>query len=172
MDDVAFVVGDDRNYVYHLIGNLALRDPNTDPWPPEEPTVRAGGYGSDFTNCARVQEGPRSTNGLRLGVLADDYDTLFQGIASASVLEARLPCSFDPPEGSDIDLRYVRFRYRPGGDATTEEEYHEVAGPTECTEEGGFYPSMDRLELCPTTCERVSGDPAAEVRFTFECVPY
>lgn len=86
--------------------------------------------------------------------------------------ESRLPCTFDPPEGSDIDLRYVRFRYRPEGDATMEEEYHEVADATACTDEGGFYPSMDQLHLCPTTCERVSSDPAAEVRFTFECVPF
>lgn len=167
----AFVVGDERNYVYHMLGNLALRDPQTEPWRADE-MLPVGAAAAGFTNCSVVQEGAVATGGLRLGVSAADYGELFEAIADASVAESRLPCTFDPPEGSDIDLRYVRFRYRPEGDATMEEEYHEVADATACTDEGGFYPSMDQLHLCPTTCERVSSDPAAEVRFTFECVPF
>jgi hypothetical protein len=167
-----FTGGDDRNYGYHMIGNIGLRPIPEEPWPPTDRIAPRGAYGGDFTNCSRVQGGAIGTGGLRLGVGAPNYDDLFQAIAAASVTESRLPCSFDPPDEDDIDLRYVRFRYRPGGDETMEQEFHEVADASACAD-GGFYPTEEgRLELCPSTCEQISTDPAAEVRFTFECVPF
>jgi hypothetical protein len=169
----AFIVGDTRNFAYHMLGNLRLKtapDTPLTPYAAREDLAPRGPLG--YTACNRTQEGARATGGLRLGIAATDYDELFRGIADASIVEARLPCTFDPPDASDVDLRYVRFRYRPGGDETMEEEYHEVADEAACTDSGGFYPTDTQLVLCPSTCERVSADPAAEVLFTFECVPF
>lgn len=169
----AFVAGDMRNFAYNMLGNLRLKTaPDTPLTPYTAPEDLAARGPLGYTACNRTQEGARATGGLRLGIAAANYDEIFRGIADASIVEARLPCTFDAPEASDVDLRYVRFRYRPGGDETMEEEYHEVTDEAACTDSGGFYPTDTQLVLCPSTCERVSEDPAAEVLFTFECVPF
>lgn len=167
----AFVVGDGRNFVYHMIGNVALQSTPTMPWTGADPIAGRGSYGS-FTACTNTQRGAVETGGLRLGVAADSYDGLFRAIAASSISRSMLPCVFDPPAGEVVDLDYVRFRYAPGGDTAAEIEYGQVAGEAACADAGGFYTSGGQLVLCPTTCAEVSEDPDASVRFTFECVPF
>lgn len=168
----SFTVGDGRNFVYHMIGNVALQATPTMPWASTDPVAARGSYGS-YTACTNTQRGAIETGGLRLGVDADSYDELFRAIAESSISRSMLPCAFDPPAGEAVDLDYVRFRYAPGGDTSAEVEYGQVDGEPSCGAAGGFYASdAGQLVLCPTTCAEISADPAASVRFTFECVPF
>ncbi|MGE0785185.1 MAG: hypothetical protein AB7S26_05810 [Sandaracinaceae bacterium] len=164
----AFVVGDERNFVYNMIGNVALGAPPTTPWSSGDPPAGRGSYGG-FTSCQNTQEGAITTGGLRLGVAAPDYDALFQAIADESITQASVPCSLEVPEGPDIslDIPRAQLRYQPGGGG--EPIGYDYVESMDACADGGFYLAGDHLELCPSTCETIRADPDAMVDFSFPC---
>jgi len=72
-----------------------------------------------------------------------------------------------PPDGATIDPRTVRVVYTPGtGTPET------IPLQAECTGEGWRYDNPTaptRIQLCPTTCNRVRSVPAAKVEVAADC---
>jgi hypothetical protein len=169
-----FKTGGNRNFMYDMIGNLALKPGSSSalPWLASDVLATKGGY--NFPACIPTQEGAIKTGGFRLGVGATSYDELFKEIAKTSIQRAKVPCSFSALKdqaGADLDLARVQFHYQPSAAGAAEQLSQRVASLEACTDAGGFYQTPTGLELCPSTCTAVQADPEAKVEFSLECSP-
>ena len=150
-------------YVFHSIIGIA-EYPGGGPWPPTEP-LEGGTCGSGAVNNGSVyQELSIMSEGLRFPLCDnDDFNTIFQSIASDVVSGAALPCTFVPePTGQgQVDLDESAVVYQSGSGAPPE-LFQPVASPGACVD-GGYYLENDAFTLCPETCDRVTQDASGSV---------
>ncbi len=89
--------------------------------------------------------------------------------------EAALPCRFEIPAaqpGKTLDLGAVNVAVGDGSDAGPS-TLLQVPTAADCDASGGWHyddpKTPTAIELCPTTCTTVAGDPTATVRVLVGC---
>ncbi len=95
-----------------------------------------------------------------------------------SIRTASLPCAYEIPlpESGVPDYTRVNVEYISGAGATTTLPY--VASASRCPADGGWYYDQDptsgatpsSIQVCPTTCSTVAGDPNGRVEVVIGCV--
>jgi hypothetical protein len=94
--------------------------------------------------------------------------------AKLTEIRATLACEFDipPPSDGEFDPTQLNVEYSPGN-GDPKETIPQVAGPSACGPDGGWYydnPNVPtKVTFCTATCDRVKQDANAKVRFVFGC---
>jgi hypothetical protein len=181
----------DRNYVwYSIVGFAGNAVTNPTPLTPSDPveTRCCRGDGGVQTTCQgttgqRLQDSSEPglgyqylsilTGGLRYpSCYNSNFNDIFDKIAEGVVEQAQASCEYDVPEPSHgiVDFSQTRVSYKPGSGASVPLTRH--ATSNDCGSNEGFYYSSDfsKIELCPTTCSAVEGDPNVKVSIDFGCL--
>lgn len=116
------------------------------------------------------------TGGVKGDLCDQDFDPVFQGMATAVVSQSSISCQYDipmVPDGGTIDPAKVNVSYTPGGGSAQTIGYV-PGGAADCTQQvGGWYyddpASPTQIILCPSTCTSVQGDPGAKMDVVFGC---
>jgi hypothetical protein len=115
-----------------------------------------------------------------MGTLGDlctqNFQPVFQAMATAVVANAQVPCVYDiPPDpgGQMIDFGKVNVSYKSDPSAPEETFPNVPGGAPDCGSNGGWYyddpQSPTKIILCPTTCEHVQGGAMGSVSVKFGC---
>jgi hypothetical protein len=173
-----FGTADERNYVWHSIVNLRSNPAGaTTAWGPEA-AIQTKMCTPAYTQIVGAGTGyqalSRLTGGLRYPICQkNDFDAIFNTIASAVVETSAAGCEFNVPSGDEIDADAATVSYTEGdgvnvplqrrgsladcGGATTAWYYDDPTEPS-------------RLSLCPATCSVVQADSGAQVWVEFGCL--
>lgn len=158
------------DYVFHSIIGIA-EYPGGGAWPPSEP-VEAGECSPGSENNGSVyQELSILTDGLRFPLCNnDDFDIIFQAIANDVAQGVGLPCTYVPEETGQgtVDYGNSSVVYEPGGGGAFE-LFDQVGDAGQCTD-GAYYVNNEQFTLCPSTCDRVTMDPAGMVAVFVGCL--
>lgn len=155
-----FGVPGDRKYVFHAIIEMSENVPPTEPWLPDDPIQ---GQGASIQHVAILSGGWRFPLAL-----SNDFDVLFNEIATDVIDSTPLACEFAipvPPEPLMIDPDTIQVVVTIGGVETV---FHQVAGLGAC-EADAFYVENDTIHLCPQACTLVQSSPDAQIDLTFGC---
>jgi hypothetical protein len=91
-------------------------------------------------------------------------------MAQGVVDQAVVACDYEMPAnpaGGTIDPATAIVRYTSG---TTVTDFKQVANAAECAP-GKFYIEGTRIKLCSDACLTVQGDPNAQIKVLFGCLP-
>jgi len=111
------------------------------------------------------------------GDLCDqDFDPVFQNMATAVVQGSKVSCEVDippAPDGGIFDPTKVNVEYTPGGMGMATKILNVPNGPGDCGPNGGWYyddaANPSKIILCPASCTQVQGDPKAKLDVFFGC---
>lgn len=150
----------DRQYVFHLIVQMAENVPPTEPWLPDDPIQG---------QAASLQQVAILTGGWRFPLaLSNDFDVLFNEIATDVIESTPLACEFaipEPPAPQTIDPDTIEVVVTIDGVETV---FHQVADLAAC-EADAFYVANDTIYLCPEACALVQSSPDAQIDLSFGC---
>lgn len=181
----------DRNYVwYSIVGFAGNAVTNPTPLTPSDPveTRCCKGDGTVQTTCQgttgqRLQDSSEPglgyqylsilTGGLRYpSCYNSNFNDIFNKIAEGVIEGAQASCEYDVPKPTHglVDFDQTRVSYQSGTGASVPLTRH--TSESDCGANDGFYYSSDfsKLELCPTTCTAVEGDPSVKVAIDFGCL--
>jgi hypothetical protein len=168
-------------YVAHSILALAF-NPDGGAWQPDAPlqtaTCTPGAQDTGLT----YQQLSIDTGGLRFPLCNvndtdpanDDFNEIFNAIATNTQNEVNLPCSFTPsPSQEQLNYDGAKLLYRPMGTGALE-SFDEVTAPEMCgTQSNAFYKTgtadAPTFELCPATCDRVTADETGKINLLIDC---
>jgi hypothetical protein len=165
-----------RNYIWHSIIGLSPFNPSNLALPhsPSEPVVTTCCGGECGTAAVAPGTGYQAlsklTGGLRYPTCNPDYTAIFQAMAQGVVDQAVVACDYEMPAnpaGGTIDPATAIVRYTSG---TTVTDFKQVANAAECAP-GKFYIEGTRIKLCSDACLTVQGDPNAQIKVLFGCLP-
>jgi hypothetical protein len=160
-----------RNFIWHSIIGLAPFDANdlTKPHPDTSPIVTAKCTPDSVAPATGYQALSKRTGGLRYPTCGRDYTTIFRAMANDVIGKSVLPCAYlvPKPASGAIDPATAIVRYTSGTAVTDFEQVPNIAacGPNK------FFIEGDRIKLCGDSCGTVQGDPAAQVKILFGCLP-
>ncbi len=114
------------------------------------------------------------------GVLGDlctqNFQPVFDDMATAVVTDSQIACVFDIPEpgdGETIDFDKVNVQYQPSPNAEPEIFPYVPGGSTGCGSTGGWYyddpNDPTQIILCQSTCDYVQGSTEGIVSVVFGC---
>lgn len=114
------------------------------------------------------------------GVLGDlctqDFQPVFQDMATAVVGTAQIACVYDIPDpggGQTIDVNRVNVDFVPSEGAPAETIFHVPGGKADCGPNGGWYyddpANPTQIIFCDATCAKVQASAAGRVTVTFGC---
>jgi hypothetical protein len=115
------------------------------------------------------------TGGLVSDLCLQDFQPVFDRLATEVIMGATLPCEWaipDPPEGETFDPDQVNVEFDDGsGDPLV---IGRVEGPAECASvsDGWYYDdpvSPTTILACPQTCDRMQGAMTAEISIQLGC---
>lgn len=116
----------------------------------------------------------QQTSGVLGDLCAQDFDPMFQSMATSVVQGAELSCDYDippPPLGEVLDPTKVNVNYTPGGGMPT--PILNVSDPGACGVKGGWYydnpAAPKKIIMCPTTCDTLKKDSSGKVDVLFGC---
>ncbi|HSN96640.1 MAG TPA: hypothetical protein VLS89_00035 [Candidatus Nanopelagicales bacterium] len=116
----------------------------------------------------------QQTGGVFGDLCSQDFDPVFNNMATAVVTNSGISCDYAIPENPDgeFDPTKVNVQYTSGGGNT--QQIGNVAGAGACTGQvGGWYyddpESPTKIILCPSTCGAVQGDLNGRVDVLFGC---
>ncbi len=161
-----------RNYVWHSIVALApfdAADP-TKPHPASAPITTQMCTPGAVAPATGYQALSKLTGGLRYPTCGLDYTTIFQAMAKDVIDSSVLACDYAMPAnpaGGTIDPNTAVVRYTSGTNVT---DFERIPDATTCAP-NKFYIEGDRIKLCSDACLTVQGDPAAQVKILFGCLP-
>jgi len=114
------------------------------------------------------------TGGVFSSLCQTDWTPIFAALATASMANTMLPCTFDipdAPEGMTLNYDQVNLLYTPSGG--TGGYVPRVMSMASCGPMGGWYyddPGMPtQLIACPATCTVLMNDPSGSVEVAFGC---
>ncbi len=115
------------------------------------------------------------TMGVNGDLCLQDFDPVFQDMATAVVQSSALSCSYEippPPAGETLDPGLVNVVYTSGGG--TETQIPNVPGGLpDCDAQGGWYfddaANPTEVIVCPATCTVLQADTAGKVDVVFGC---
>jgi hypothetical protein len=115
----------------------------------------------------------QQTGGV-IGDLCDqDFDAVFQDMATQIIASTPLGCEYDippPPMMMMIDPNKVNVIYTSNN--MNPQTIPNVPDAASCANGGWYYDNPanpTKVILCPTTCATVSGDPLAKIEVAFGC---
>lgn len=121
------------------------------------------------------QELIQQTTGVYGDLCSQDFDPVFQDMATAVVQASQLSCEYDipePPEGEELDPSLVNAQYIPGGGGPTVPILN-VPGAADCGAQGGWYyddpVTPTQIIMCPATCDVLQADLEGQVDIIFGC---
>jgi len=114
------------------------------------------------------------------GVLGDlcqqEFQPVFDDIATAVANDALLPCVYDIPDappGEDLDYGKVNVEYTPSPGDPPETIFFLPGGAAECDDAGGWYyddsASPTKILLCASTCDDIQLTVDGEVTIVLGC---
>jgi len=192
LDPAEFETADgDRNYVwYSIVGFAGNAVTNPTPLTPSDPveTRCCKGDGTVQTTCqgtrgTALQDSSEPglgyqylsilTGGLRYpSCYNSNFNDIFDKIAEGVIESAQASCEYDVPSPTHgiVDFEQTKVSYVPGSGARV--PLTNRASASDCGSDEGFYYSADhtKIELCPTTCSAVEGDPSVKVSIDFGCL--
>lgn len=114
------------------------------------------------------------TMGVSGDLCAQNFDPVFQDMATAVVQNAQLSCDYPippPPDGQTFDPTKVNVKYTPGGGG--EVAILNVATPADCGMLGGWYydnpAAPTTILMCPGTCDTLKADANGKIDVLFGC---
>lgn len=115
------------------------------------------------------------TMGVNGDLCSQDFDPVFQSMATAVVQSSALSCSYEippPPEGETLDPGLVNVVYTTGAGAETQIP-NVPGGVADCDAQGGWYfddaVNPTEVIVCPATCTVLQADTAGKVDVVFGC---
>ncbi|MRG94961.1 hypothetical protein [Polyangium spumosum] len=117
----------------------------------------------------------QQTGGVLGNLCVQNFDPVFNDMATAVVSEAKISCDYPmptPPDGSTIDPKKVNVVYtNSNGTKTT--IYNVPAGQADCGNTGGWYYDVPvaptKITMCENTCAALQGDAGGKVEVLFGC---
>jgi len=116
------------------------------------------------------------TGGMFGDICSQNFQPLFQDIATAVVAESLISCVYDiPPAPGDeaIDYDKVNVDYIPMPGDPAQPIYYVPGGEADCDAQGGWYyddvASPTQILLCPATCDAVQMSTEGSVTVKFGC---
>jgi hypothetical protein len=168
-------------YIVHSILGMAGK-PDGTPWQPGDPVQDrlCEPNAEDFGRTH--QELSIATGGLRFPLCNvndddpsnDDFNAIFNAIATEVGNQVSLPCTFTPSAAqADLELDNAKIAYRPMGMGGIE-AFKSVPSLDDCADAtDAFYRRSEGdqvfFELCPATCSRVTADPTGEISLVIDC---
>ena len=168
-------------YVVHSILGMAGK-PDGSPWQPDEP-VQDRQCEPDSEDFGRThQQLSIATGGLRFPLCNvnddnpdnDDFNAIFNAIATDVGNQVSLPCTFTPSAAqADIELDNAKIAYRAMGTGNLE-AFESVANLEACADASNAFYRRDEgeqvfFELCPATCDRVTADATGQISLVIDC---
>jgi hypothetical protein len=121
------------------------------------------------------------TNGVGGNLCEQDFNPMFQDMATAVVTGAGISCDYpipEPPRGETLDPDEVNVEYTEAGETRGQPIYFVPGGFADCSDSGGWYyddnENPTTIIICPSTCASFQGkEGALKVLFgcTTEVVP-
>jgi hypothetical protein len=115
------------------------------------------------------------TGGVIGDLCAQDFDPVFQDMATAVVQGSTVACVYDIPpipDGGMIDPTKVNVSYT-GSSGMPQTIGYVPGGAADCGAAGGWYyddpASPTQIFLCDLTCTAVQGDPNGKIEVLFGC---
>jgi len=134
-----------------------------------------GPFGTGAAEGTVYTELVAQTGGAAGVICTGDWTQVFQDITQAVVSGARVSCELampTPPMGQTLDTALVNVRYLPGGVAPGD-TIPKVNSAADCGAAGGWYyddpVAPTKIIMCPTTCDNVQNDPAANLKVELGC---
>ena len=116
------------------------------------------------------------TGGMFGDICTQNFDPIFQDIATAVVNESLIACVYDiPPAPGDEEIDYdeVNVEYTPKQGDPAEPIYYVPGGEQDCGANGGWYydnvQAPTQIVLCPATCDYVQMSVEGSVSVKFGC---
>ncbi|MCK6588712.1 MAG: VWA domain-containing protein [Polyangiaceae bacterium] len=114
------------------------------------------------------------------GVLGDlciqDFDPVFQNMATGVVKDSKLSCDYSippVPDGETFEPGKVNVVYTPGGGGAPESIFNVPGGAADCGMKGGWYyddpKTPAKILMCPSTCSTLQADAAGKIDILFGC---
>lgn len=158
------------NWVFHSIVGLKENTPESAPYLPDVGTIGDKCSGSD-SNGRVYQELSRASGGLRFPICKNEnFDALFQAIASSVIEQSKLSCSFTPEAdaGAGVaDFSRALVMYTSGSGART--TLGQVANSGVCQNDAFYIEGDQSFELCPEICTTVEADLAGSLQAVVAC---
>ncbi|MBW2528334.1 MAG: hypothetical protein JRI23_29430 [Deltaproteobacteria bacterium] len=115
------------------------------------------------------------TGGIHGDLEAQDFQPIFNDLATEVITAAGLPCDYNippPPEGETFDSGMVNVVYTDGGGI--EHDVLNVQNAAAChPQDGGWYyddnANPQAIHLCPASCDVVSVDGSGKIDILFGC---
>lgn len=115
------------------------------------------------------------TGGVFGNLCDQQFQPIFDAVATQVVNEAEIACEFtipEPPDGMAFDKDKVNVEFDTGIGATL--EIGRVDNPAECANvtDGWYYDDYDdptTILLCPQTCDKIQGYENASISVKFNC---
>jgi hypothetical protein len=104
-----------------------------------------------------------------------DFDPVFDELATAVVASARLNCEWvipEPPEGEELQANLVNVIYSDGSGQGFMFGYVETLDNCTDVEHGWYYDNPDTptiIYICPQTCDWIQGQVGAQITVQFGC---
>ena len=117
----------------------------------------------------------QQTSGVLGNLCIQNFDPVFNDMATAVVSEAKISCDYPipvPPDGTTIDPKKVNVKYtNSNGTETT--IYNVPTGQAGCGTTGGWYYDVPaaptKITVCANTCAALQGDVGGKVEVLFGC---
>jgi hypothetical protein len=111
------------------------------------------------------------------GVIGDlceqNFDPVFQDMATGIVSGSKVSCEFEIPDQQMLDPNKVNVSYTPGGGGMASSVLNVPGGVGDCGPNGGWYyddpQNPTTITLCPATCTVVQTDAGAKIDVLFGC---
>ncbi|MDC3954722.1 vWA domain-containing protein [Polyangium jinanense] len=117
----------------------------------------------------------QQTGGVIGDLCTQNFDPVFNSMATAVVSEVKISCDYPipvPPDGTTIDPTKVNVVYtNSNGTKTT--IYNVPTGQADCGNTGGWYYDVPgaptKITMCQNTCAALQGDAGGKVEVLFGC---
>ncbi len=116
------------------------------------------------------------TMGINGDLCAQEFDPIFQALATGVITASQLACEYDipePPPGETFAPGQVNVLYTPGGQMTQQPIYNVPGGAGDCGPNGGWYyddpANPTKIYVCPATCDVLQADAMGQVEVEFGC---
>jgi hypothetical protein len=133
-------------------------------------------YAISWAEGAVYKQLVAQTGGVFADLCGQDFDPVFQDLATAVVESSSIACTYDipaVPDGGAIDPTKVNVTYTPGGSDVAQTIGYVPGGAAACGASGGWYyddpAAPSTILLCPATCDVVKADSGARVDVAFGC---
>jgi hypothetical protein len=116
------------------------------------------------------------TGGMLGDLCTQNFNPVFQAMATAVVNGAQVPCVYDippDPNNQQIDFGKVNVEYKPDPNASPQPILNVPGGQPDCGTTGGWYyddaTNPTKIILCDTTCNEVQNGSMPSVSVKYGC---